>query len=152
MPAALFAGTTAISALLWVILVFAAIALAPTHVASARQRLSLIGLVALAFFALLHACRKWSVSVQRWVAITIDRIKKWEFWPAWLFYAPVVILCASLGIRYRGLALPAVANLNQKNGGIIGESKIDILQELTKTSPEFTADAFLVGRNARGKT
>jgi hypothetical protein len=37
-----------------------------------------------------------------------------------------------------------VANLNQKNGGIVGESKIGILHELMRTSPEVTAEAYLV--------
>ena len=40
--------------------------------------------------------------------------------------------------------MPAAANLNQKNGGIVGESKIGILSELMTTSPELTAEAFLV--------
>jgi membrane protein DedA with SNARE-associated domain len=148
MPATVFAGITAISALLWVVLVFAVIHLAPTHVAAARHRLSAVGLFALALFGLLHIWRKWGLAIRDRGAIAIRRIIKWEFWPAWLFYAPVAAMCAWLGIRYRGFALPAVANLNQKNGGIIGESKIEILRELMRTSPEFTADAFLVADGA----
>jgi hypothetical protein len=35
-----------------------------------------------------------------------------------------------------------VANPSQRNGGMVGESKIDILHELIRTSPEFTADAY----------
>jgi hypothetical protein len=49
-----------------------------------------------------------------------------------------------LGLRYRGFALPAIANVNQKNGGIIGESKIAILEELLRTSPESAADSYLI--------
>ena len=48
--------------------------------------------------------------------------------------------------------MPTIANVNQKNGGIVGESKIGILQTLMETSPEFTAESFLIqsGRvNAR---
>jgi hypothetical protein len=40
--------------------------------------------------------------------------------------------------------LPTIANVNQKNGGIVGESKIGILQTLMETSPEFTAESFLI--------
>jgi GNAT superfamily N-acetyltransferase len=69
---------------------------------------------------------------------------RWEFWPAWLFYAPLTAMCAWLGFRYRGLCLPTIANLNQTNGGIIGESKIAILRELLNTSPETTAESYLI--------
>jgi len=40
--------------------------------------------------------------------------------------------------------LPTVANPSQKNGGIVGESKSEILRTLMETSPELTADAYLI--------
>ena len=76
--------------------------------------------------------------------MTLDRIVRWEFWPAWIFYSPVAVFCAWLGIRYQGFSLPTIANLNQKNGGIVGESKIGILQTIMETSPEFVSDGYMV--------
>jgi membrane protein DedA with SNARE-associated domain len=151
MPAAVFAAITAASALAWVILVFAAIQLAPAQVGPAKQKLSILGLFGLGLLVLLHLWKRRGLAVRKQVAIAFARMSKWEFWPAWLFYAPVGAMCVWLGIRYRGLSLPAVANINQKNGGIIGESKIAILQELMRTSPEFTADAYPVGEGPTGK-
>jgi hypothetical protein len=78
------------------------------------------------------------------VKLMIARLSKWEFWPAWIFYPPVALYCVWQGIKHRSFSLPAVANLNQKNGGIVGESKIGILNELMATSPELTAEAFLI--------
>ena len=78
------------------------------------------------------------------VKLMIARLLKWEFWPAWIFYPPVALYCVWQGIKQHSFSLPAVANLNQKNGGIVGESKIGILSELMTTSPELTAEAFLV--------
>jgi hypothetical protein len=78
------------------------------------------------------------------IRLMIARLSKWEFWPAWIFYPPVALYCVWQGIKHRSFSLPAVANLNQKNGGIVGESKIGILGELTATSPELTAEAFLI--------
>lgn len=144
MPASIFAGITAVSALAWVALVFVAVQIAPAHLSAAKHRLSVLGFVGLAFFVLLRVWRCWAPRVRRQAAVAFARIVKWEFWPAWLFYAPVAVICAWLGIRYRGFSLPAAANLNQKNGGIIGESKIEILRDLMKNSPEFTADAYLI--------
>jgi hypothetical protein len=50
-----------------------------------------------------------------------------EFWPGWLFYAPVVAFWIINAIRYRSVTLPALANPGIAAGGICGESKNDIL-------------------------
>lgn len=50
-----------------------------------------------------------------------------EFWPGWLFYAPVVMCAMVFMIRFRGVMLPSVANPAFPAGGVVGESKSDIL-------------------------
>ena len=50
-----------------------------------------------------------------------------EFWPTAVFYFPVVIYWLWLGLRYRSLGLPLIANPNIPLGGMVGESKSDIL-------------------------
>lgn len=50
-----------------------------------------------------------------------------EFWPGWLFYAPVVACALVFMIRFRGVMLPSVANPAFPAGGVVGESKKDIL-------------------------
>src|SRR5262249_17970460 len=57
---------------------------------------------------------------------------------------PVAAMCAWLAVKYRGLALPALANPSFRNGGIIGESKIEVLHALTNIAPEFVADGYLL--------
>lgn len=74
----------------------------------------------------------------------VARLKHWEFWPAWMFYPPVAIYCLWLAIKYRGLTLPTAANPGIFSGGIVGESKMAMLAQLSATSPEFTAAAGLV--------
>lgn len=83
------------------------------------------------------------------VAIWFTRWTHWEFWPAWLFYLPVVVNYLWLAVRYRGLTLPTAANPGIFSGGIVGESKIATLRELSATSPEFTAEARLVNAAPR---
>ena len=78
------------------------------------------------------------------LAARIERWAHWEFWPAWLFYPPVVLNYLRLAVKYRGLALPMASNPGIFSGGLVGESKFAMLRQLTATSPEFTAEAALV--------
>jgi hypothetical protein len=50
-----------------------------------------------------------------------------EFWPMWLFYAPLAPYLAWLAVRFRGALLPLLANPGFPAGGLVGESKSDIL-------------------------
>jgi membrane protein DedA with SNARE-associated domain len=148
MPVASFALVTAVSAIAWIIVLFLIIRVAPARSVAASHQLALLSLFGLALFALLSICRYWNQQIRQKARIVVRRIIKWEFWPAWLFYSPVAMFCVYLGIRYRGFSLPTIANLNQKNGGIVGESKVGILQMLMETSPEFAADGYLVRRGS----
>jgi len=68
----------------------------------------------------------------------------WEFWPAWMFYPPVLFYYLWLAISYRSLSLPTAANPGIFSGGIMGESKMVTLEKLMDTSPAFTSDGELV--------
>jgi pimeloyl-ACP methyl ester carboxylesterase/membrane protein DedA with SNARE-associated domain len=58
------------------------------------------------------------------------RIRRWEFWPAFVFYVPVVFWILWLAIKHRSLALVTAANPGIPTGGFIGESKSEILDSL----------------------
>ncbi|HEY6434281.1 MAG TPA: D-alanine--D-alanine ligase [Acetobacteraceae bacterium] len=53
-----------------------------------------------------------------------------EFWPGWLFYAPVIAHCVALAIRYRSPLGLTAANPLIAAGGLCGESKISILDQV----------------------
>lgn len=59
------------------------------------------------------------------------RLTRWEFWPAWLFYIPLGFYFVYLAVRYRGLTVFTAANPAIPDGGVIGESKSDILKNLS---------------------
>ncbi len=64
---------------------------------------------------------------RRLLRASIGRKLRWEYWPRWLFYPPIVLACAWHGIRRgRPLAFTAV-NPSMPHGGFVGESKADIL-------------------------
>ena len=79
---------------------------------------------------------QWPAWIRRWA--------HWEFWPAWLFYIPVGVYYAWLASRHRSLSAPTSANPGIANGGFIGESKLEILDQLRRGTPQFMAEAFLV--------
>ena len=106
-----------------------------------KQSTFTLAVIAVMIFAVLHAARK--VDVDR-LTTALTKWRKWEFWPAWLFYFPVGIYYIFLSLRYRSFTLPSSANPGIHLGGLVGEPKIATLRELMATSPEFTADAELI--------
>jgi membrane protein DedA with SNARE-associated domain len=66
--------------------------------------------------------RSWRVALDRW--------RRWEFWPSWLFNLPVTVWVLLLGIRHRSLTLFTLANPGIPDGGFVGESKSAILAHL----------------------
>jgi len=72
-----------------------------------------------------------------------------EFWPGWLFYAPVVLQWIWLGLRYGDFSLPTAANPRIATGGLCGESKTSILDQIGAEQRHWTAPyiLFQVGEN-----
>ena len=77
-----------------------------------------------------------------------DRITSpFEFWPGWLFHAPIVAQWIALGIRHGSMSLPSAANPTITTGGLCGESKISILDQITGPAKDWLAPytSFLTG-------
>ena len=143
MPVAQFAIVTAIAALLWIGGIFAIAKLLGSQTLIEFSFLpgKIAGIVLTAVF--LGSCAFLLRKIIR-APVWVRRLMRWEFWPAWLFYIPVGVFYVWLAIRYRGFCVPTSANPGIATGGFIGESKLQILDQLRHTSPEFTAEAFLV--------
>ncbi|QXQ07748.1 hypothetical protein KX816_07015 [Sphingosinicellaceae bacterium] len=69
-----------------------------------------------------------------------------EFWPAWLFYLPVWLWIGWLSLRHRGIRLPLVANPLFPAGGLFGEVKSDILDQLGGDAQRWVARYVTVAR------
>lgn len=143
MPATQFAAVTAFGALLWITAIFAIARLLGSQtliwLSSVQSKVAGIVLTGVVLAAALLALKRLGRA-----PVWARRCMHWEFWPAWLFYIPVGAYYAWLAIRHRGLSVPTSANPGIVAGGFIGESKLQILDELRRTAPQFTADAFLV--------
>ncbi|WP_232380576.1 carboxylate--amine ligase [Leptospira ainlahdjerensis] len=57
-------------------------------------------------------------------------MKRPEFWPAWIFYIPLVPYLVYLTIRHRGFGTICAANPGIQLGGLVGESKNEILTNI----------------------
>ncbi len=58
------------------------------------------------------------------------RIRHWEFWPMWVFYPLLALNILWLGLRRGGLTAFTAVNPAMPLGGLLGESKSDILDGL----------------------
>src|SRR5678815_4109649 len=72
--------------------------------------------------------RTWRLFLSSWIRLT-----KWEYWPPWLSYLPLVGWIGVQAIRHRSLVVFTGANPAIPAGGFIGESKIAILEGLWKS-------------------
>ncbi len=139
-PATLFGAVTGVCSLVWVAGIFAAMRFSIIPLGSGKSFAAVAGSLLIGPWLFARLFRSTLPALR----LSWRKYRRWEFWPAWMFYPPVAAMCAWLAVKYRGLALPALANPSFRNGGIIGESKIDILHALTNIAPEFVADGYLL--------
>ncbi len=66
-------------------------------------------------------------------------LSHFEFWPGYLFYAPVGLLWAFLAAKYRSATLATIANPLFPHGGLMGESKADVLDTIAGDARSFVA-------------
>ncbi len=64
------------------------------------------------------------------------RLRSWEFWPPYITYLPLIPWLLWLAVKHRGLFKFAASNPAMPMGGLIGESKAEILEGLGADSPE----------------
>lgn len=67
---------------------------------------------------------------RRSAGVSLSKIWRWEFWPSWVFYAPLLPWFVYLSIRYGGLRAATCVNPGMPHGGLVGESKSDILSRI----------------------
>jgi len=101
-----------------------------------RHALLAVILVALSLLALIKlVVPLFTYRGRRLLWGRLQRAIRWEFWPPWLFYPPVVAWIILLGLRFRSPALFTAANPAIEAGGFVAESKGDILDGLAAAGP-----------------
>jgi len=140
LPGRTFGAITGVCAALWVAAIFVAWRFSPVGHASARTRWLVVAAMLLGPWIFSKTAASVARVVRRWW----KKYQHWEFWPPWLFYPPVAAMCGWLALKYRGVSLPAIANTSFRNGGVVGESKIEILQALMRAAPDTVAEGYLI--------
>ena len=77
-------------------------------------------------------------------SIALERARRWEFWPAWLYYLPIIGWILWLGIRHRSWTAFTAANPAIEAGGVVGERKHQALEPLQANAPELVARFVLI--------
>ncbi|HLL97044.1 MAG TPA: hypothetical protein VK404_18875 [Spirosoma sp.] len=67
----------------------------------------------------------------RFVTPFFIRLRSWEYWPFAVVYFPIFISHIWLSIKARSLFFFSAANPSIETGGLLGESKIDILERIS---------------------
>ena len=96
-------------------------------------------LFVLSFFLSRLLAALMTVEGRRKLFADLQRIRRWEFWPNYVFYTPVVLALAVILIR-RGKPLAfASCNPGIPHSGLLGESKSKILDHLKSSGcvPEY---------------
>jgi membrane protein DedA with SNARE-associated domain len=121
-----FAAWTLCAASVWTPIVV----LSAAHAARTAGRLPTPALASIGVLTLvaLTAGRRAAARGLPAVRARLSRLARWEFWPGWLFYAPVAAWVVVLAIRHRSLKVLTACNPGIADGGFVGESKFDILQ------------------------
>lgn len=76
---------------------------------------------------------------------------RWEFWPPWLVYPPVVVYVLWLACRHHSLIRFTAANPGIKAGGWVGESKSAILGTFPSGTPEIARFSMIAANEDAGK-
>ena len=101
----------------------------------ANEGWALLGLLVSAIFTLLLARIGVSLATWRGRRLLYSRFKRmtrWEFWPIWFFYPPVVIYLLWKMLCNRSVTLLTAVNPCMPESGLVYESKGAILSHLEK--------------------
>jgi hypothetical protein len=92
-----------------------------------------------------------SLTLRERLGIFWERSSRWEFWPSWLYYAPIVVWILWLGLKHRNPTAFTAANPGLESGGMVGEKKHQALQPLQDNSPDLVAQFSLITALEAGK-
>ncbi|NQV74412.1 alpha/beta fold hydrolase [bacterium] len=89
----------------------------------------------------------WSHNGRQRLKASWARKIRWEFWPPFVFYPPLLVYIAYLAIKHRSLMAFTAVNPGIPEGGFVGESKSAIL-DLLSDSPLQVARHILVSESS----
>ncbi|MFO0688102.1 MAG: alpha/beta fold hydrolase [Myxococcota bacterium] len=145
-PLARFTAWLVLAALLWAPLLVGTTAVGArvveAHVASTTVAhglgIAFLLVVALAARIAPHAAT-WRG--RRLLRARVLRLVRWEFWPIWAIYLPLAPALLALALRHRSLRVATLVNPPIPGGGLAGESKAALGEQLARV-PEHAIATF----------
>jgi len=130
-----FAFITFTCAFIWAVMIFLIFErvgnAVMVHLAQVYKSFRIIVVViTVAFFLFKLALSLSDIDGRKLWKIRCQKLLRWEFWPGWIFYSPVIFHYFFLALKYRSLSLPTISNPGMENGGFVGESKAQILKSI----------------------
>lgn len=74
------------------------------------------------------------------LSVSLSRAARWEFWPHWFWYVPVVGYIVARGLRASSPTVFTAANPGMEAGGLVGERKAEILAPIAAADPGLVAE------------
>jgi len=79
-------------------------------------------------------------------------VSHFEFWPGWLFYAPVWLWIGGLMIRHGSIRAPLLANPGFPAGGLVGERKSELFTKLTGPERDLLPEYLVIRRSSESSS
>lgn len=136
-PVGRFAAGRAAGITVWVLASFLSVVLVEVLlVGPVRERFGLLG-VAYTLIKLILVAELAPMLVtsrgRHHLLATLQRVLHYEYWPAWVFYIPLVPYVGYLALKHGGLTTFTCCNPGIENGGgVVGESKSKITDALPR--------------------
>ena len=77
---------------------------------------------------------------------------RFEFWPGFVFYAPIFLYWAWQGLLHRSLTVPTIANPSMEYGGLCGESKVRLFENMNPKGRRWLAPYVSITRGGPNET
>ncbi len=144
-----FAGYLLLASAMWTPLLVAGTALIGEQTLKKslklEGRVALLCITALVILWLMPSFRLTGKGTRGWRLFVgfVQRKLRWEFWPMWAAYFPLIPYLIFLSLRHRSLTLFTAANPGIPSSGFVGESKSAILEKLSAI-PDRVAEFALV--------
>ncbi len=90
----------------------------------------LLGVILVVLFILKILIPLFTFKGRRLLFGKINRLIRWEFWPLFVLYTPVVLYSLLLWLRFKKITIVTAANPGIQEGGFKDESKNEILKKI----------------------
>lgn len=129
-PAGRFCAWFVVAGALWTPILVGSSALLGAQFTSSLLSAGGVGFILVFLYAVRTIPQLLQYEKRRLLYGWLLRTVRWEFWPVWATYLPLIPFLVCLAVKHRGLTVFTAANPAIPTGGLLEESKVQILEAL----------------------